>query len=306
MPYLTRFLLRADYLAEIEVTVCRLLPTWSRDSPKLPEYYSHCLQTLQRFIEKETQPGSIIVTPYLLNEHQVETIRRSIPSWDKIALLKYCLDDILRVLKRKGLLDAPRPRIVLRTPRRLVVHQTPQRLALWPQLNSVMAHWLKQTVKGPATLQVNPDDPGDRRKLEIEEREVVCSAMFALITTGGAVRDWRGNHLAWLQRTDINPVEGVLQIPLRNPMTQRTGQQTSAFSSNGPTRVYLRVRLDVVARILLNRFLIFDQKWGTLLGHPPSDPHLFPQKYRDNLGLFASWLHTLITAANSDVSSKQE
>lgn len=306
MPHLTRFLLRSDYLAEIEVTICRLLPTWSRDSPKLPEYYSHCLQALQRFIEKETQPGSFIVAPYLLNEHQVETIRRSIPSWDKIALLKYCLDDILRVLKRKGLLDAPRPRIVLRTPRRLVVHQTPQRLALWPQLNSVMAHWLKQTVKVPATLQVNPDDPGDRRKLEIEEREVVCSAMFALITTGGAVRDWRGNHLAWLQRTDINPVQGVLQIPLRNPMTQRTGQQTTASSSNGPTRVCLRIRLDVVARILLNRFLIFDQKWGTLLGHPPSDPHLFPQQYRDNLGLFASWLHTLITAANSDVSPKQE
>lgn len=306
MPHVTRFLLRSDYFVELEATVCRLLPTWSRDSPKLPEYYRHCLQALQRFIEKETQPGSFIVTPYHLDEHQVETIRRSIPAWDKIAILKYCLDDILRVLERKELLDAPRPRIVLRTPRRLVVHQTPQRLSLWPQLNGVMAYWLEQTIKGPTTLQVNPDDPEDRRKLEIEEREVVCSAMFALITTGGAVRDWRGNHLAWLHRTDVNPVQGVLQVPLRAPTTQRSGQQATFPASNARTEICLRVRLDVVARIFVNRFLLFDQRWGTLLGHPPTDPHLFPQQYRDNLSLFASWLHTLITAANRDGSSEQE
>lgn len=306
MPHPTRFFLRSDFFAELEVTICRLMPIWSGDSPTLPEHYSHCLHALQRFIEEEMQPGLLIETPYHLTEHQVETVCRSIPSWDKIAILKYCFDDILNVLERKGLLDSPRPRIVLRTPRRLVVHQTPQRLALWPQFNSVMAHWIKQTVKIQTTLQVNPDDPGDISKLEIEEREVVCSAMFALITTGGAVRDWRGNHLAWLHRTDINPVQGVLQMPLRDPTTQRFGQQTTSYSSNGCTGVYCRVQLDVTAQIFVNRFLIFDQKWGSLLGHPPSDPHLFPQRYRHNLGLFAAWLNTLITAAKSNVSSGEE
>lgn len=272
---------RADFLQNIEDSVSPLFPAWSRKSSRLPSLYEHAIRAVTEALKGRTQNATLVLTPVELDEVSVEKIRQSIPDWAKDSLATECLKDILRVLAKRRLIEAPLPRVRLRTLRRLVVDHSAHKMMYWSEWDDLVQFWLQ------TTLSYKPCLTGNLQNLEVftewqnQHHEFACSAMLALLIDGAAVRHHLGRHFRFLEFKHIDVQTGWMTLPFSGYQRKR---ETSALR--------FRIPLGMLAQLFLNRYLLFLLKWKKELGLPGSP--IFPTNYAVHIeSNFAHWLSAL-------------
>ncbi|WP_447986114.1 hypothetical protein [Nitrospira sp. Nam74] len=276
---------RAAYLTEVETCVRRWLPQWVGTQLK---HSNDCEQTLGDLCERLsalTINTSLVSTPYPLSDLEVDALVKKKIGSSSTTIPARCLKDVLIVLTEARLLDARWPVVGLRTPRRVVVDLTPSHTVYWSRIDDVRLHWFRTVIteKFPSSLL-----SADSRRFRELEDNYACAAMFALLLDVGMLADLHGRVVAWTRRKDLHVTQGLLIV--RGPSKgRRTGRRK--YEENAEVSSRGRVQLGVLTRLILNRYLLYNQKCGFSDGRSCQDPYLFPVRYREHPTLFQQWVH---------------
>lgn len=240
------------------------------------ERISYSIQTTLIGLERATRPFEFD-QPWLdALQWEVRTLRNT-------STADHAVAELLKPLRKQGLIAGPNPRIRLTTPRELAVSLQAERIWHW---NDIQGIW-EQLLRLALARQL----PGNfsqqsRKTIQRLLDEAAWEAILGLVIEGRILYDRLARAISHAKLTDFD--SGFLPLPTRIGKTPTSACPTNPFP------------LNLAAQVLVNRYLLLRARLGeridSSLEYDNPDTFLFHNAIRHNPKGFHRWLASLFPA----------